>query len=320
MFHSLNWWTPLACLAILSNSASALKVASSLATIEYTPELVAKQDFLKGIDVSITNGGVANIVSDTSIDLASNAETQALRQYATHKNLRIIYTVAEVAYRIIANKKVITTLKDLKGKKIGTMPSTSAAYFVSTYLASVGLKDTDYTVVSGGACSALPCGSGTLPYMLAHGSIDAVGFWEPTAELALEALGAANAVTFSDKTIYREIFNLHSTVEKLKDPTTRANIVAYLRAIDQAEEVFTNNPSSVWPRVSSALNVDTAVLKAVWPIHTFNGTIPADLLSVLVAEDKWVAGVDRRNAMTQADLANLIDTSVLAEARNASHV
>jgi len=166
-----------ASLATLSTSASALKDASALSTIEYTPELIAKQDFLKGIDVSFTNGGVANIVSDTSVDIASNAETQALRQYANHKNLRIIYTVAEVAYRIIANKKGITTLKDLKGKKIGTMPSTSAAYFVSTYLASAGLKDSDYTVVSGGACNKAPCGSGTLPYMLAHGSVDAVGFW-----------------------------------------------------------------------------------------------------------------------------------------------
>lgn len=319
MFQGIRQLLLFASLATLSNSASALKDASSLSTIEYTPELIAKQDYLKGVDVSFTNGGVANIVSDTSVDVASNAETQALRQYATHKNLRIIYTVAEVAYRIIANKKGVTTLKDLKGKKIGTMPSTSAAYFVSTYLASAGLKDSDYTVVSGGACMTAPCGSGTLPYMLAHGSVDAIGFWEPTAELALEALGAANAVTFSDKTIYREIFNLHSTAEKLKDPTTRANIVAFLRAIDQAEEVFTNNPSSVWPRVASALGVDAAVLKAVWPVHTFNGTIPADLMNVLVAEDKWVAGVDRRTAMTQADLSNLIDPSVLAEARNTSH-
>lgn len=176
MFSTTKQLYLLAGLASLSNLASSLKIASALNVIEYTPELIAKQDYYKGTDtINIVNGGVANIVSDTSIDLASNAETQALRQYATHKNLRIIYTVAEVAYRIVANKKSIGSLKDLKGKKIGSIPSTSAAYFVQTLLTSAGLKTSDYTIVSGGACNSAPCGSGTLPYMLAQGSVDAVG-------------------------------------------------------------------------------------------------------------------------------------------------
>jgi hypothetical protein len=60
---------------------SSLKIASALNTIEYTPELIASKQFYSGT-TSFVNGGVANIVSDTSIDLAANAETQALRQYA----------------------------------------------------------------------------------------------------------------------------------------------------------------------------------------------------------------------------------------------
>jgi ABC-type nitrate/sulfonate/bicarbonate transport system substrate-binding protein len=99
-----------------------------------------------------------------------------------HKDLRIIYIVAEVAYRLIANKKGITSPADLKGKRIGTFPSTSAAYFVEKLLASAGLKTSDYSVVSGSVCSAAPCGAGTLPYMLQHGSIDTIGTWEPTVE------------------------------------------------------------------------------------------------------------------------------------------
>jgi hypothetical protein len=211
---------------------SSLKIASALNTIEYTPELIASKQFYTGTP-SFVNGGVANIVSDTSIDLAANAETQALREYAvstrphrphtflpirnpssgllaqTHKNLRIIYTVVEVAYRLVANKKGITTLADLKGKKIGTFPSTSAAYFVEKLLASAGLKTSDYTVVSGNVCSAVPCGAGSLPYMLQYGSIDAIGMWEPTVQLAIDAIGESNLAIFQNKTIYREIFNLH---------------------------------------------------------------------------------------------------------------
>lgn len=160
-------------LTLLLSYASALRIASALSTIEYTPELIASQDFANGSTFTIVNGQLANLVSDTSIDLAANAETQALRQFATHKNVRIIYTVAEVYYRIVANKKSISSVKDLKGKRIATFPGTSAGYFVEKYLASVGLKEGDYTTVSGSMCSAAPCGAGTFPYMLQHGTVDA---------------------------------------------------------------------------------------------------------------------------------------------------
>jgi hypothetical protein len=65
----------------------------------------------------------------------------------------IIYTVAEVAYCLIANKKGITSLVGLKGNMLGSFPSTLAAYFVEELLASAGLKPTDYAVVS--ACAQL---------------------------------------------------------------------------------------------------------------------------------------------------------------------
>ncbi|KAH8890470.1 periplasmic binding protein-like II [Thozetella sp. PMI_491] len=296
--------------------SGALKISSALSTIEYTPEAIAIKDFFKG-SASISNGGVANIVSDKTIDLASNAETQALRQYATHKNLRIIYTVCEVTYRIVANgKSGIKNLKDLKGKKIATMQSTSAAYFVERLLATAGLGPSDYTIVSGNMCSAAPCGSGTYPYQLAHGTVDAVGMWEPSIELAVEALGS-NAVVFQNRTVYREVFNLHSTADKLKDAATRKEIVAFVKALHQAEKMFDTEPEQVWPRVAQLLNMNSTLLKGVWPIHSWKGGLPADLLDVLEDEDKWVAKVDRRSAMSRAELSNLIDDSVLKEALQA---
>ena len=296
----------------------ALKISSSLSTIEYTPELVASQDYYKNDTVTFTNGGVANIVTDTSIDLASNAETQALRQYASHKNLRIIYTVAEVYYRLVANKsKGISTLKDLKGKRIGTFTGTSAAYFVQKYLATAGLKPSDYTVVNSNVCSASPCGQGTLPQMLSSGQVDAIGIWEPSAELAAQSLGT-NALIFQDKSVYREIFNLHSTSDKLANAATRKKIVAFLKALNQAKTVFTNTPDSIYARVSTAVGIKVDLLKAVWPVHSFagslTGTLPADLLDFMVQEDQWVAQQDRRTAMTGSDLSGLIDPSVLKEA------
>jgi len=308
-----TFYTAIAVLEYLTVSVFGLKIASSLTTIEYTPELVANQDYFNNA-ATIVNGGVANLFSDSTIDLASNAETQALINYATHKDLRIIYTVAEVYYRLVANKNSgINVITDLKGKKIGTIPGTSAAYFVESYLASVGIAASQYTVVSGGVCMTAPCGAGTLPYMLAQRQVDAVGMWEPTLELAVEALGSG-AIVFQNQSVYREIFNLHTTSEKLADPTFRNNTIAFIQALNKAEAVFTNSSSSIWPRVASAVGISTTVLQAVWPYHFFRGTLAADLLDVMVAEDAWVAQQQGRAAMARSDLANLIDSTVLADA------
>lgn len=298
------------------SSAAALKISGNLAVIEYTPELVAAEDYYSKGEITFSNGGVAEIVRDSSIHLAANAETQALRQYANHRNLRIIYNVVESAYRLVVSKKSgVKTLADLKGKRIGSYSGTSAGYFVETLLGTVGLKPNDYTIVSGGICLASPCTSSSFPGMLARGSIDAVGMWEPTSELAIEALGGHdNVVIFQNKTVYREIFNLHSTTEKLKDANTRKEIVRFLQALMKAQVTFDTDPEKVLPRASKAVNVTTDVLRKVWPDHNWKGGLPADQLDVLVAEDKYVARIDNRAALSRSQLANLVDGSVMEEA------
>ncbi|KAF2474906.1 periplasmic binding protein-like II [Lindgomyces ingoldianus] len=302
-------------LPLLHPTLAAIKIASALNVIEYTPEKIAKEDFFNGT-VSIVNGGVPTLFSDTSVDIASNAETQALRNYATHKNLRIIYTEAEVAYRIVGNKKSgITTAKDLKGKRIGVVSGTSAGYFVQKYMASVGVKDSEYTTVSGSVCLAEPCGSGTFPAMLKSGQVDAVGMWEPTVELAAREIGLDNAVFFQDAKVYREIFNLHTTSDKLANATKRKEIVDFIRALEKAMALFRDQPDKVYKRAADAVSMKEDILKAVWPVHTWSGTLPEDLLSVLVREDSYVADVDRRSAMSESMLKDLIDDSVLKDAR-----
>jgi hypothetical protein len=303
-------------LGVLIRLTTALKIAASLGIIEYTPEVIANQDYFNN-SATFVNGGVAAILSDTSIDLATNAETQALRQYGTHKNLRIIYTVTESYYRIVANKaKGINTLADLKGRRIGSFPVTSAAYFTYKYLATVGLGASDYTIVPATECKVAPCGAGTFPYMLSQGTVDAVAMWEPSVQLSIEALGS-NAIVFNTSD-YRECVNLHSTTEKLADPTIRASIVEFVRALTKTEAVFASDgvasdAGSIIPRVSSTIGVSTSVLEAVWPHHAWRGTLAPDLLDVMEIEDKWVAQQEGRAAMTRADIAGLIDSSILAE-------
>lgn len=313
----------LAGLATYFGPAGAIKLASSLQVMEYTPQPYAIKNFYKG-QASISSGGVASLPTDKTVDLGANAEFQGLIQYGTHKNIRMIYTIVDVPYRIVANKAAgINTLADLKGKRIGTFPGTSAAYFVRKLLDSAGVKDSEYTLVSGNVCMKSPCGAGTLPAQIQAKTIDAFGIWEPAPELGGQALGN-DAVFFQNATVFREIYSLFTTTEKLNDPSSRKAIVEFIRAMDQAIDTFKNTPEKVYQFVAQTMGMDAATVQAVWPVHKWAGTLGADmdsnLIDYMVDEDVYVASQNGRQPMTKDVIAQLVDTSVIADARNASYL
>ncbi|KAI1306814.1 periplasmic binding protein-like II [Xylaria venustula] len=299
-------------LLLATPALAALKVASNLEVLEWTPELIAKEDYYNGT-VSIVNGGIPSLSSDSSVDIAANSETQLLRQYASNKKIRTILTTVEVYYRIVASKKKgIEKLEDLKGKRIGAFPSTSSEYFVQTLLATVGLTPSNYTIVPGSACLKQPCGSGTFPAMLARGAIDAIGMWEPSVQLGAEAIGA-DAIIF-EQTVYREIYNLATTTDKLADPAKRKEIVGYLAALVKAEDVFRTDPEKVVARAAAAVNTNVTLFREVWPVHRWRAQNPLDLEYVLEEEDKYVARLDGRSPMSSDVIGLLPDRSVFEDA------
>lgn len=313
----------LAGLATYFGPASAIKLASSLQVMEYTPQPYAIKNFYKG-QASIISGGVASLPSDMTVDLGANAEFQGLIQYGTHKNIRMIYTIVDVPYRIVANKAAgINTLADLKGKRIGTFPGTSATYFVSKLLNSAGVKDSEYTVVSGNVCMKSPCGAGTLPAQIQAKTIDAFGIWEPAPELGGQVLGD-DAVFFQNATVFREIYSLFTTTEKLNDPSSRNAIVEFIRAMDQAIDTFKNAPEKVHQFVAQTMGMDAATVQAVWPVHNWAGTLGVDmdsnLIDYMVDEDVYVASQNGRQPMTKDVIEQFVDASVIADARNASYL
>ncbi|WP_437573511.1 ABC transporter substrate-binding protein [Sorangium sp. So ce887] len=294
-------------------SFPSLRITSDTASIEFTPVLIATQDYYPG-EATVQSGGIVGLLNDPSVDLGTNAETQTLRQSVAHPNLRIIFTVTETFYRIVANRAAgISSLADLRGKRIGTIPNTSAAYFIHKYLGTVGLTPDDYTIRPGGICMATPCGTNTLPSLLERGEVDAVALWEPSTQLAAEAIGS-DAIFFQDRSLYREIVNLHSTAEKLADPEKRRGIVEFVRALSQAQELYRTSPQAVWPRISEAIGIEPSVLEEVWEDELFLGTLVPDILDVLEEEEGWVAAQTGRTPRARDELATLVDDSVMREA------
>ncbi len=280
--------------------------------IELSPVLVAAQSFYPQ-QLNVGEGGIPRITANLA-DLATNAETQILRESLNNPDLRIIATVTESFYRLVARKSAgINTLADLKGKRVMLPRNTSANYYLVAMLATVGLTEEDVTIVSLPPDAGEVLGMTKMSDALLAGEVDAISIWEPEPDDALKQLGD-DGIMFQDRSVYREVFNLHARASDLADPTKRAAIVEFIRAINKANEAMKAGPTPHWQHVSSVAGWTLDEIAVAWPEMEFPLHIVPDMLDVLEVEEKWVAKERDRTPRTRDELAYLIDRSVVEEA------
>lgn len=280
--------------------------------IELAPVLTAANSFYP-VKLEVGEGGITRITSGEA-DLATNAETQLLRETVTNPDLRIIMTVTESFYRLVGRRSAgIETLADLKGKRVMLPRFTSANYFLVAMLRSVGLTEADVTLVNLPPAQGDQSGMDQMSDALARGDVDVISIWEPEPEDAIHALGD-DAIVLQDRSIYREVFNLHARAPDLADPEKRRAIVAFVRAVADATAALKHNPEPYWQHVSDITGFTVEEISWGWPEMEFPVHIIPDMLDVLVEEEAWVAMERNRPVRSREELAQFIDYSVLEEA------
>jgi sulfonate transport system substrate-binding protein len=278
-------------------------IAVNTSTIEGAPIYVAASGPQAG-GARVINGGVRNLANN-SAHAATNAETQML--IAAGPNVRLLFTVAEGLYRVVAKRSAgIATLSDLRGTRITVPRDTSAHYFLVRALASVGLSESDVTLVD------LP--RDRMAAGVVTGDADAISMWEPEAQKAVEALGR-DAIVFQNNGLYRELFSLYTTTDVLNDARRRRQLVEFVGAVLTASGELKARPQAHFPLIASTVGQGVDLVSRSWEHHTFPAAVPDDLLDIMTQEEPWIARNQRRAPRTRAALAQFIDTSVIAEAR-----
>jgi NitT/TauT family transport system substrate-binding protein len=313
-------WLAIAALALAvplqaHEDPGPIAVYGNKQTFEIAPVLLAAEDHFPG-EATVRMGSLANLVGAPPVpgfgeegeaDVATNAETQLLRYSVDHPNLRVILGVSEGLYRIVARRSAgIRSVTDLRGKAVATIPQTSSGYFLHRMLTQAGLSFADIE-----AKPIVPLAGMT--EALRSGEVDAVVIWEPESGNAAQVLGD-DLIEFSGEGVYRELFNLNTTAEKLADPVARAKLVAFVRAILDASEELRRDPARAKALVVEAGGFSTEDVEDSWKHHRYQPGFPADLLDVMVIEEQWLAAQANRPARSREQLAALIDTSVYEEA------
>jgi NitT/TauT family transport system substrate-binding protein len=292
-----------------------LRFSGLVSAVELAPLRLATNGPYPG-KITLSSGGVDALCgASPSADIATNAETQFLRATGGTgcDKVRIVFTMCEGLYRIVAKKSSgITSLADLAGKRVMAPSGASSAYYLTRMLDAAGLSAGSgagqVDVVNGSANGSTFAGSG---------APDAATIWEPGIEQASEALGS-DAVEFqndaSGQAVYRELFNLHTTTDVLADATKRRGVVELVRDLIAASATLRADPTAANALLTGPVGVSASVLANSMKYERFAGTLVSDLLDVMAAEEPWRANIDGRAARSRDDLAQYIDTSVLADA------
>lgn len=280
--------------------------------IELSPVVVAAESFYSE-RLSVGEGGITRITAGEA-DIATNAETQLLRESLNNPDLRIIMTVTESFYRLVGRRSAgIETLSDLRGKRVMVPRRTSANYYLVAMLETVGLTEDDVELVGLPQAADVKTSLDLMSDALLNGEADVISIWEPEPEDAIRQLGD-DAIVFQDRSVYREVFNLHTTATALADPDRRRSIVAFVRAVADATRALREDPEAYWPHVASVIGYSEEQIAAGWPEMEFPVQIVPDMLDVLETEEIWVAQERGREPRSREELARFIDRSVLVEA------
>ncbi|MFL2029616.1 ABC transporter substrate-binding protein [Loigolactobacillus zhaoyuanensis] len=106
----------------------------------------------------------------------------------------VLFDSLSTSDKLIANKKSgITSIKDLKGKKVAVVSGTSSQVILDTALESAGLSESDVTIVNMSAAA--------IATAMTAGKVDAAAAWSPSTDTITSKLGS-NAVTLASDNDY----------------------------------------------------------------------------------------------------------------------
>lgn len=216
---------------------------------------------------------------DGGVDFSTVAPTPIMFSSFERDDFSIFATFAysDSDLKVVAHgDKGISTVNDLKGKKVGTSEGTTGQFFLSAFLKFNGMTLSDVEMVD------------IAPFDLAaalnDGVVDAIVIWEPHAYNAQVLLGD-KSVVLPNLGVYRETFNfmiMNDFAEENPEILER-----FLGAINRATEFIENDKERAQNIVTSRLELDREVTAILWEDFVFDLSLNQWLVLTLEDEARW---------------------------------
>lgn len=212
-------------------------------------------------------------------DLATAADTPVVFAVLTGEKPVIVASIfsSNKNNGVIAGRdRGVVVPHDLKGKVVGYTPGTSSEFYMDSFLTANAILRGDMKLVA--------LKPEEMQNALISGKIDAAVTWNYYLANIRKRLGS-RGVTFIDKQIYTEIFNLVAGREYVqKNPMVIRQVV---RALLKAEKFAAEHPDEAQAFVATELRIDKSLIAELWSEFNFRVSLDQLLLLVLEDESRW---------------------------------
>ena len=220
-------------------------------------------------------------LADGNVDVATAAELVVATGSGVHRDLAIIATISASSYQIklVARRSAkIAEAPQVRGKRIGTVPGSSAQYFLDNWLVFNDIDPDSVTVV------------GLAPDKLAGAlearGVDAIAIWEPLASSTALALGG-DAVIFESPRVYTQHFNLVAARPTLE--RRDADVARLLRALVRAQQAIQDDPDAARALLAQRLRLAPAVAAKMMENQDYRVRLDQSLVTTMQSQARWAA-------------------------------
>jgi NitT/TauT family transport system substrate-binding protein len=241
-------------------------------------------------------------LEDGRVDIATAAELLAATGVATRHDLAIVATISASSYQIkvVARRSAqIVEVPQIRGKRVGTVPGSSAEYFLDNWLVFNDIDPSQVNVVGLPPDKLVPA--------LEARKVDAVAIWEPLASSAALALGG-DAITFASPRVYTQHFNLvgaRTTLARRED-----DVVRLLRALVRAQRAIQEQPEAARALLAERLHLAPAIAATMMENQDYRVRLDQSLVTTMQGEARWAAR-NAGGARGAADMLRAIDPTLL---------
>ncbi len=143
---------------------------------------------------------------------------------------------------------------------------------------------------------------------LSNGSVDAISIFDPVAYFGEKAL-ADKGVTFTDDSIYSELYVIEAHVSVKDDPATLEKL---LKALIDAENYLKANPEESKDIVVKYTGLDRKAVDGIWADSDFGVSLTPELLKDWKKEVDWAKATGKvKSDATIPDMSKFIYSDIL---------
>jgi NitT/TauT family transport system substrate-binding protein len=213
------------------------------------------------------------------VDVAVAADFVGVNRIFTNTQLKILTQSSKhrVFYMLSRKYKGFDTPSKLKGKKIGVTRKSAGEFYLGQFLLYQNLKLTDIHIVD------LP--PSKLITQFESGQLDAIVIFDPHAyNLTKKFRDSINIWSIQSN---QNIFALTYTTERFTR-THAETLKKYMRALFQAEEFTTHNPSEAQTIVAKKLHYEKVYMDHMWKNFIFTHGLDQELLLTMEDQARWI--------------------------------